>query len=84
MTGHFLSKGNIWLDIFIKPGARWPKAGAHLVLEIAFVREVGMCVCACVCACVCVSVCLSVCLVCVSVCLSVPEGINNYSYEMNP
>ena len=32
-------------------------------LEIAFVREVGVCVC---------------------VCVSAPEGINNYSCEMNP
>ena len=32
---------------FIKPGARRPKARAWF-LEIAFVREVGMCACVCV------------------------------------
>jgi len=35
--------------LIFKPGARRPKAGARLVLEITFVRDVCMCACVCVC-----------------------------------
>ena len=38
----------IGLALF-KPGVSLPKAGIHLVFEIAFVQEVGVCVCVCVC-----------------------------------
>ena len=39
-----------------KLGACRPNGTHTWFLEIAFVRDVGMCVCACVCVCVCVCV----------------------------
>ena len=45
--------------VIFKPGARRRRPARAWFLEIAFVREVGVCV-------------------------SAPEGINNYSREMNP
>ena len=48
--------------------------------EIAFVREVGMCVCACVCACVCVCVCVCA---CVHVCVR-PRGHKLHSHDIKP
>ena len=60
----------------------WP---AHIwFLEIAFVREVGMCVCVCVRVCVCACVCACVCVcVCVRVCPH-PQGYKLHSHDIEP
>ena len=48
-----------------KPGMHWPT----WFLEIAFVHDVGILVCACVCVCVCMCVCVCACT-CARMCLS--------------
>ena len=44
----FYMFSTVYVAVF-KPGVYQPKAGAHLVLEIAFVHKVCMRVCVCVC-----------------------------------